>query len=1047
MSRCLPFLESNKQTPHNFRNDCGPSFCSLRHTDMSVKMDSCQPHIDRVHIEAAWSGDLSNAVNLKILVDIAAKGKSHLALIRKSHPSVLFAQATAISKLPRMEQDVSPFAPSSRHRPPEQETIDSLTALPKLPMSGNEQHGNTRLAQGEPTSIFISSETCRNADMRQQKEKTHLVSYDQPDFSAETVELPLFAQSASLYEATSSRDSAVSPPPPPTSKKLTVPKRLSIEPKAFRTPQQQSPQKQRLARQDNGSPQSIRKRPVSLDKRPPWRPVGADDTTQRGRKPFGTDGAKRRISRSTGAVQVTRGRARHRQSSLPGQVPRTERDLHILQGAERQTGTQTLPRARLLRSPVCTGPRDRDSTVKVTRYAEALNASERLETWLEDRRSNWPAEDSSASEFISDDHRSLRLANSPAFSNPALSPSPTPSSRAALPWAISAGIRGGGSLDGAYCEVGDGIPTPTLIEDNGTLFAFFHSCSADESKTVRVCIEIYASIKLEPQTLGCHSLAVPGLPLQSGNTEGTFTLRVTRSAFSGNDEFKPHEKVALLDDNFSTQPMQRHEVSQNFPLDTPFNVKFLCFETCRALAPSDFEIDSDVHTQYEWENLDGDGIVAEHSMVCSLRLHPFLMWAENVTFKLYLIGGPSGTLETTLEPGSRRIYLNGERCDTEHELEISFVCPVADLQKTFTISWVQSLGIPPFEVWLPRISGLYREKLEDIFDLPHEAGVSIAPRPCKKSRVYSMVAQEEFLKSSGQIFFFPENQHTPRTIRQSLTEHSGQFYDELAPEDLVSGSNTPASEDSTMPVKHITVSLKPTKRPRTGRPELLRSIVTDLGHHSTGRVGLKESAEKTTPDAAIAKSIEVVSVETTPHRPKSYLLQGVLFLLRVLSWLSRGRAGPAGLFKNMVLIWLCFRAFNHDGVVQIEHSIKSKALNAWNRWEFEPVQLHDDFTGWKHLMAKINQATARVVLDGHLGVLSRVDRQSEGVEEDAEEIFVMIEEIPVEETSSVEEPVLMQESFDGGSSSPLEEEDTKEEPLTLLDRIDRALGWNPPAGL
>jgi hypothetical protein len=1009
-------------------------------------MGSCQPFVEDIRVEAAWSGDLSSAVDLEILIDIVPRSRSHLSLIRNDHRSVLFSKVARISKLLRSEEDASPAGPSSRHSLLQQGILDSPCPISNIATTRDRQDDTIILHDEGSTSRFNDRETCRNVDTTQPKDQIHFVCYEQPKSSAETADIPLFSQTASLYEAASSRDSVSSPPAPPTSKKLTIPKRLSFEPNSFLTSNPLSPTNQGLSQKDDRSPQSIRKRPVSLDKRPPWRPVGVQDTTQRGRKQLGTDVTKRRISRSAGTVLVHRGRTRHRQSSLPGSIPKSEKDIQALQRADRHKGVQTLPRGKLMRSPIHTGPRDRDTTVKVTRYAEALNATERLEKWLDDRRNEWPTDDLSPIEFTSDDDNSFRIADFRGSSSPALSPSPTPSSRVALPWTSSRGIRGGGSIDRTDVEFSEEAPIPTLVEDNGTTFVFFQGCSAGECKSARLRVEIHASIKLEAQPLGFHTLAIPGLPLQSGNAEGTFRLRITGASFCGNDNFKAYEKVAYIDDRFATHPLQDDQMWQNFRLDMPFGLKLLCYEACHLLEPSEFEIDSDVHTRYDCENLDGDGITAEHSMICSLRLHPFLMWAENVTLKLYLVGGPSGTLETSLEPGNRRMYLEGKRCGAEHELEISLVCPVADLQKPFTVSWEQYLGIAPFEVWLPRISGLYRKKLDDLFDLPDEACVSIAARPCRRSRVYSMAAEEDFLKSSSEVYFFPENQHTARTIRQSLTDRSGQFYDELTAKDLVSASSTPFSKILTPPVKHETIALKPNKRPRTVGSKFLKDLATKPGHRPVIRARAERNAETTTPVGEAEKPIGVVPIETVPRRPKSILARSGCFMLDTICWFFYLLAAPAKLCKNIILIWLCFRAFDHDRVVVLEASIRSKAVAAWDKWDFEPVQLHDDFTGWKHLMAKVNNGVAELIHDGHIGALGPVDMETEEMEEEAEETSVpfFTEEVRAAEMPAVEQPALIPGEDEATLPQAPDVEEVDKEPLTFLDKIDRVLGWKPP---
>jgi len=699
----------------------------------------------------------------------------------------------------------------------------------------------------------------------------------------------------------------------------------------------------------------------------------------------------------------------------------------------------------------------------VTGYEEALNASERLEKWIEDRQNHWPNESSSPNDLTLDDDTSDRSPDVAESSDAALSPSPTPSSRAALPWTSLRGIRGGGSNDESYYDKAQEAPLTTLIEDNGIIFAFFRGRRTLDAKNSRIRIEIHARIMLEAQPSGSFSLAIPGLPMQGGHAEGTFTLHVKGPSSSESDGFRDYEKVAYIDDDFATHPLQHSETSHAFRLDAPFKISFLCFEACRVLEPSNFEIDSDIHTRYDWENLDGDGITAEHSMICSIRLHPFLFWAEYVQFKLYLLGGPSGRLEASLEPGHRRIYLEGRSCDAEHELEVSMTCPVADLLKTFTISWDQSLGVAPFEIWLPRISGLYRSKLEDIFDLPHETGISITPRPCRKSRRYSMAAQDSFLKSSGEIYFFPENQHTSRSIQRSLREESGQFYDELTGEYSDSEPATPEREDFKLPLKKSLVNLKPSMRQRA-RPSGLKDIVTNAGHLSSTRSGLDRISERRTSVKNIAGTdtaeMDAALGKGGRQRPKSILIRGIVSTIDMICWIFAHLVAPVRVLKTMILIWLCLRAFQHDSVAKVETFVISAAKDTWDRWDFQPVQLHDDFTGWKHLMAKVNLGAARGARDESLDGLSSSEEREEGkrVEEEEEEeetatALMMREVMPVKaSTPSEDKPAVVfldeQPNRPSPTSSSFPRAHTEgPERLTILDRIDRALGWKPPRGI
>ena len=317
-------------------------------------------------------------------------------------------------------------------------------------------------------------------------------------------------------------------------------------------------------------------------------------------------------------------------------------------------------------------------------------------------------------------------------------------------------------------------------------------------------------------------------------------------------------------------------------------------------------------------------------------------------------------------------------------MEISLTCPVADLQKTFIISWEQSLGVAPFEVWLPRISGLYHKKLDSIFDLPEPNGTSIAPRPCQKSRVYSMAAQEKFLKSCGGVFFFPENQHTPRSIQESLQRQSGQFYDELTAQDSESTSKTPPVGEFTPSLKNTFITLNPNKRTRTGSLSLLGKTITHLSHRPVEMMAHGEDSKNGTRKKKKTNSTEITSVEARSYEQKHLLTRNALFVLDAICRVFGRLAAPARLSKILIVIWLCFRAFDNAHIVQVERSIISSAKAAWNRWDFEPVELYGDCTGWKHLMGKVNQGATRILHDEPLGVLTSTGLESERKPEDVE---------------------------------------------------------------
>lgn len=316
-----------------------------------------------------------------------------------------------------------------------------------------------------------------------------------------------------------------------------------------------------------------------------------------------------------------------------------------------------------------------------------------------------------------------------------------------------------------------------------------------------------------------------------------------------------------------------------------------------------------------------------------------------------------------------------------------------------------------------------------------------------------MAAEERFLKASSEVYFFPENQHTPRTIQQSLTDQSGQFYEELTASDLVSGPTTPDrpnyTTEYTSAMKKSKLTIKPNKHARKRQSTVLNETTTEDGHQASTPTDLKGKAQSKFSNRGEATATKCLSGGASLETSQLFFpLRIIVFIFELLYWFMTLLMAPVRLFKMIILTWLCLRAFDSHIVVPVENSIRSKAIEAWGRLEFEPVQLYGDFTGWKHLIATASQGTARFVHDGKNGRLAPMNGLGEQaeVEEGSEEVAVsvMAEDRKKEGLEEDASGRVLQEEVDAKSSSFTTKEQDVEQTFSFLDRIDRALGWAPP---
>ena len=1019
------------------------------------------PLVQSISIDATWNGIAQDAVKTKISLTVTVFNASQLQLLQSGHSCVVSAYVAHAKRLSPSEMTSASFSPKNCFEAFSQplnasvfeEGRDEMISADATPALNRE--ANKRSAP----RFALSPEDVRSPQEQNMLQKlaegrSRSPKNDDVSLRSKQQDLP--------HDALSKRSIAFSPPPHPSFKNPTIPKRKNGE--KAPTPEQVL---------GTTTQQPMHRRPLSLDKRPPWRPGGAEDLTPRGRRKIIMDMSNRKASKSAGVPYSKKAAVPKRRSSLPSCMTKTQKDWKNAGCFKEDRTGHTLPRGTRSNVANTTDAERRDATVTITRPAEGWTIGERIERWLEIGRAHTAREEvpeAASSGGLSTDYSELPSEKNQTVT---LSASPTPSSQAALPWTSAASMRGGGLEPQSLSDCHDEEVSIRFTEDHGIMLASFDRYLYDNQSPTTFLITIHASIQLEPQPLGYHSFIVPGLPLQRGASDGVVHFLVINSEVSATDGFQSHQKVACVDENLALLPFEEDGLLQPFRLDESFRLNLLCYQPCRTLESSDFEVDYDVRARYDWENLDDDKVAAEHTMICSLRLRSFLMWAESAQFNLYLTGGPSGNLEVSLGAGHRRIYLEGRECDAKHELQLSMSCPVADLQATFIIYWEQSLGLTPFEIWLPRLSGTRRQTLHQIFDLPCQDEITLRPKSCHNARLYSRIAQDEVLEKAEKFYFFPENQLTPGGMGEQLAAR-----DRRSSEGLSSSGRTSTSESRTRPASPL--SLRTDKLlPRVSKrrePEA-RNKVRRHGDVSES----KTNARPVSGNALRVRKNDTAAIKMAKTKLAGTRTTGASYprFQSPVPWLSPNRV----LAKLAALVFSCLRLTLRPssvlffilavqlGLLDVplewparwNRHVKMSVQGLWNRWDFQPVHLHGDLTGWRHLLGVLNrqdhqirdlrseeQRNADNAVQTIFYLPAQEDAWEQGMSDDIANVAggtdfgqnnndaAGINSLVAEgEEPAVNVDVRDNPKHDGGRDGSQ---------ISWLDRIDMALGWTPPEG-
>ncbi len=730
-----------------------------------------------------------------------------------------------------------------------------------------------------------------------------------------------------------------------------------------------------IPRRGSLSPQ---KRPVPIVERPPWRSPVFEDRVRKNRKYMLDLETKRRMSRSA------------------------DKSLSPSKNIHEWIGDQDDPTRRgrqITRADDASG-----RTLSELKNVPAGQKHKIIE-WL-DANAKVPAHHPPVDvEYGFDPPHTLQTWRSTAPVDPEtlpnLPPSPSPSSQAAVPW-TSVKYRNPLQIRGGVSSAA------TWDWRNGFLYAVFPSEAGDSS----LCVRLQAKVHLREDTeRGGNVLEIPGLPIQA-DSQGHFSLRITDD---GEGEFKVFEKVAHVHKDFNIQPFESPKLDVKFSTGEPFSLKLLRFkEPIEVLSASDFEIDYDIRASYDLEN-PGDStdetICVRYLAICTLRPREFLFWAKHLRFTIFITGGPTGNARFELARGKRRIYLNDNHCKAGHELEITLTMDAKDLAKTFTLVFDRTLGIAPFELWLPRISSTSRaaQELLDERDVEDGEGVPTTPAECKvpglnkddacrqPSTAFSMLANTKSLAAKPAPGHLPENQPTPRSrahrFREEERDSPGEgssLYVEDADTSVQDSSK--AGSQKYMP-HHRRGSLLPD---RSGKQESEEDISTNA--QEFGPASLASEVRATGQSFGIPR-----------------IWQCVFVLCLLVSYLATTSRGAMAVESIRVQTW--------EGVA---------ALRAENVLDFV------DLTSWKRLLARM---------------------KGESVAEE-QTIAEDVEDQQEDASAIVRAPRLEQElGDDSGDSSAWEqpkeappvketvkETTSGEEQISFRDRLDWALGWRGPHG-
>lgn len=241
---------------------------------------------------------------------------------------------------------------------------------------------------------------------------------------------------------------------------------------------------------------------------------------------------------------------------------------------------------------------------------------------------------------------------------------------------------------------------PTIESIDAWLWAFCLTDAEEESWTVA----LKATVFLERHLDGVYTLRIPGLPQQAGFAKGKYsiTLQDPEIATHFPNYVSLQDRVQLVKTPSTLEKFSKGERHGTFSLGEDFSLRFLLQEHNRHLISSDFDVDYAFYEDHGTDSV-GNQCIA-YSLACSIHIAPFILWAEEVTFTLFIYGSPwDGAFvipmldDFVIEMGSTSDQI------LDNEIMMTFTKRVSELSRPIKLTWKQWVG-PEYMRILPSVS-------------------------------------------------------------------------------------------------------------------------------------------------------------------------------------------------------------------------------------------------------------------------------------------------------------------------------------------------------
>ena len=286
----------------------------------------------------------------------------------------------------------------------------------------------------------------------------------------------------------------------------------------------------------------------------------------------------------------------------------------------------------------------------------------------EDKISNEAGLSSSESVLVMSSNRKVGAPSYIDFDMPA---SPSPSSRAEMPWTSPTKLRGGAS------RRIDAHETPLNSED------LLNNTSASEiifpgrRYMYTGQVHFMARLCLDSDDAGYEVLRIPGLPKTSAG-EFHLNMQTLQSEATQEVAVSTHERVAFVDTEFVVhhfdQPIQR------LPYCGDLLIRLLCYQPTQVFESHDVHLNVGTVMRIE-KAKDRESRLVTFELSCMPEIKA-IFWADEVTTKFWLQGGPPGMVAVQMNQ-QRRIEL--ECATTTCITEVAVTQRVEDIKKPFTI--------------------------------------------------------------------------------------------------------------------------------------------------------------------------------------------------------------------------------------------------------------------------------------------------------------------------------------------------------------------------